>query len=63
MDTAAKAEEAVSTVVFVRIFLKHLTESLNADDLVAFLDAPVRAARLHQDTSNVQGAESAITNQ
>lgn len=50
LDTAPKAQQATDTLVFVRVFLKYLTESLNADDLVAFLDAPLRAARQQNPT-------------
>ena len=55
LDTAAKAQQATNTVVFVRVFLKYLTESLNADDLVAFLDAPQRAARIQANATDVPG--------
>ena len=43
--TALTAQQATNTIVFVRIILKYLTESLNPDDLVAFLDAQLRDAR------------------
>ena len=39
------AQQATNTIVLVRILMKHLTESLNPDDLVAFLDAQLRDAR------------------
>jgi hypothetical protein len=46
---AVSAQQATNVTVFVRLFLKYLTESLNADDLVAFLDAPIRSARAQGD--------------
>ena len=51
VNSPERAQQATNAVVFLRILLKYLTESLNADDLVAFLDAPQRAAAAAANTA------------
>ena len=46
--------------MFARIFLKYSIESLNADDLVALLDAPIRAAKAKAATSNGTGEQHSM---
>ena len=55
VDTPEAAQAATNAIMFARIFLKYSIESLNADDLVALLDAPIRAAKAKAATSNGTG--------
>ena len=60
VDTPEGAQAATNAVVFARIFLKYSIESLNADDLVALLDAPIRAAKAKVATSNGTGKQHSM---